>query len=60
MMSLKPDRRAAAARKLARMARRLANGQTAEPERQDLMRYADVLEEEAVVLERRAHEAGNS
>jgi len=60
MTSLKQAKRAAAARNLARMARRLANGQTVESRRADLMRYADVLDEEAVILERRAQEAGTS
>ncbi|WP_428674655.1 hypothetical protein [Reyranella sp.] len=60
MTSLKQVKRAAAARNLARMARRLANGQTVGSQRADLMRYADVLDEEAVILERRAQEAGTS
>jgi hypothetical protein len=53
------DRRAAAARKLARMARRLAGSQTVESQKDDLLRYAEVLDEEAIALDRRAKETGS-
>jgi hypothetical protein len=56
-MSVNHAKRAEAARDLARMARRLASSQTADPERRDLIRYAEVLDEEAIAIERRAQEA---
>ncbi len=56
-MSVDHAKRAAAARDLARIARRLASSRTVEPERRDLMQYAEVLDEEATTLERRAQEA---
>jgi hypothetical protein len=52
------DRRAAAARNLARMARRLADSQTVESQKDDLLRYAEALDEEASAIDRRAKEAG--
>jgi len=52
-------KRAAAARDLARMARPLASSQTRNLERRDLMQYADVLDEEASAIERRAQDASS-